>query len=95
MYGLIGRMRAAPGRRDDLVAVLLEARAMPGCLNYIVALDPNDADAIWVTEVWADKASHAASLDIPEVKAAIARAMPIIAAFESQSETIPLGGLGL
>jgi quinol monooxygenase YgiN len=96
MYGLIGRMRAAPGRRDDLVAILLGAAGeMPGCLNYIVATDPNDLDAVWVTEVWTDKASHSASLQMPEVKAAIAKAMPIIAGFESQTETIPLGGLGL
>jgi quinol monooxygenase YgiN len=96
MYGLIGKMRAAPGKRDELVAILLgEVGAMPGCLNYIVAADPNDADAIWITEVWNDKASHAASLQIPEVRAAIAKAMPIIAGFESQVETVPLGGLGL
>jgi quinol monooxygenase YgiN len=95
MYGLIGKMRAAPGRRDDLVAILLDVRAMPGCLNYIVATDPNDPDAIWVTEVWTDKASHSASLQLPEVRAAIAQAMPIIAGFESQTETIPLGGLGI
>jgi quinol monooxygenase YgiN len=95
MYGLIGKMRAAPGRRDDLVAILLEVRGMPGCLNYIVALDPNESDAIWITEVWTDKESHSASLQLPEVRAAITRAMPIIAGFDSQTETIPLGGLGL
>jgi quinol monooxygenase YgiN len=95
MYGLIGKMRAAPGKRDALVAILLDVRTMPDCLNYIVAVDPNDPDAIWVTEVWTDKASHSASLQMPEVKAAITKAMPIIAGFESQTETIPLGGLGL
>jgi quinol monooxygenase YgiN len=95
MYGLIGKMRAAPGKRDELIATLLDVRPMPGCLNYIVAADPNDPEAIWVTEVWTDKASHSASLQIPEVKAAITKAMPIIAGFESQTETIPLGGLGL
>ena len=25
---------------------------MPGCLSYVVARDPTDADAIWITEVW-------------------------------------------
>jgi quinol monooxygenase YgiN len=25
---------------------------MPGCLSCIVARDPSDADAVWVTEVW-------------------------------------------
>ena len=37
---------------------------MPGCLSYIVAEDPNDPDALWVTEVWTDEAAHRASLDL-------------------------------
>ena len=40
-----------------------------GCLNYIVARDPADADAIWITEVWVDAASHKASLALPSVQA--------------------------
>jgi len=53
MYGLIGKIQTAAGQRDALIAVLLEGTsAMPGCLSYIVAKDPADADAIWVTETW-------------------------------------------
>lgn len=96
MFGLIGKMRAAPGKRDELIRILLEGTgSMPGCLNYIVASDPADADAIWITEVWTDEASHKASLSLPEVQAAIARARPIIAGFDSQTRTTPLGGVGL
>ena len=63
MYGLIGKMTAAPGRRDELAAILLEGlQAMPGLRSYIVANDPADPDALWVTEVWQDKESHANSL---------------------------------
>ena len=52
MYGLIGKLTARPGQRDLLQAILLEStRAMPGCLNYIIAQDGTDADALWVTEV--------------------------------------------
>lgn len=96
MYGLIGQMKAAPGKRDDLVAILKEGTgAMPGCLSYILALDPTDADAIWITEVWTDKESHAASLKLPSVQAAIAKARPIIAGFGHRFETTPVGGVGL
>lgn len=96
MYGLIGKMRAAPGKREDLLGILLAATgAMPGCLNYIIARDPVDADAMWVTEVWTDRQSHKASLSLPDVQAAIARAKPIIAGFEFQVETEPAGGFGL
>lgn len=96
MYGLIGKMRAQPGQRDALLAVLLEGTgAMPGCLSYVVAKDPVDADAIWITEVWDSRASHAASLQLPAVRAAIQRARPLIAGFENGQETIPVGGVGL
>jgi quinol monooxygenase YgiN len=96
MHGLIGRMRAMAGQRDALIAILLEGTGgMPGCLSYVVAKDPADADAIWITEVWADRASHAASLQLPQVRAAIARARPLIAGFDSGQETIPVGGIGL
>lgn len=96
MYGLIGRMRAEPGRRDELVGLLLDGTGgMPGCLSYVVARDPADADAIWVTEVWTDEASHKASLALPAVQAAIARARPIIAGFDSHTVTEPVGGVGL
>jgi quinol monooxygenase YgiN len=96
MYGLIGQMKAAPGKRDELIAILSESTgAMPGCLSYIVAQDATDADALWITEVWTDKDSHAASLKLPSVQAAIAKARPIIAGFGHRFETVPVGGVGL
>ena len=96
MYGLIGKMNAVPGARDQLVAILLESTGeMPGCLSYIVANDPNDADAIWITEVWDNAESHKASLTLPAVKSAIARARPLIAGFGEHIETMPVGGHGL
>ena len=96
MYGLIGKMRATPGERDALIAILLEGTdAMPGCLSYIVAKDLADADALWITEVWDSEASHQASLQLPAVKSAIAKARPIIAGFDSHTATEPVGGHGL
>lgn len=96
MYGLIGKMTATPGSRDALVAILLEGTAaMPGCLGYVVAHDPANADAIWITEVWDSEASHQASLSLPAVQAAIARARPLIAGFSDRVVTTPVGGVGL
>jgi quinol monooxygenase YgiN len=96
MYGLIGRMTAIPGKRDDLIAILLAGVAdMPGCLSYIVAKDARDADAIWITEVWQDEVSHGASLSLPSVKEAIARGKPLIATFDEHVFTEPVGGHGL
>ena len=96
MHGLIGRMTAAPGQRDALIAILLEGTGeMPGCLSYVVAKDPKDEHAIWITEVWVDQASHQASLQLPAVRAAIAKGRPMIAGFDSQTVTTPVGGVGL
>ena len=96
MYGLIGSFKATPGRRDALLAILLEnVGTMPGCLGYVVAEDPKDADGIWISEVWDSAESHQASLAIPAVKDAIARAMPLIADFGLHVETRPVGGVGL
>lgn len=96
MYGLIGKITAAAGRRDDLARILLEGTGgMPGCLSYIVAEDPAEADALWITEVWDSQASHQASLKLPAVQAAIAKGRPLIAGFSNRIETVPLGGHGL
>jgi quinol monooxygenase YgiN len=96
MYGLIGKMKATAGQRDALIALLLkDVGDMPGCLNYIVARDPKDADAIWISEVWDSADSHRASLSLPRVRAAIERAKPMIASFEAHFETEPVGGVGL
>lgn len=96
MYGLIGKMMAAPGQRDALIAILLEGTAgMPGCLSYVIARDPADAHAIWITEVWDSEASHRASLSLPAVQQAIARGKPLIAGFGERTVTEPAGGHGL
>jgi quinol monooxygenase YgiN len=68
---------------------------MPGCLSYVVATDPADADAIWITEVWESQAAHQASLSLPVVRQAIARGRPLIAGFDQQVVTAPVGGHGL
>ncbi|HRD26970.1 MAG TPA: putative quinol monooxygenase [Caulobacter sp.] len=96
-YGLFGKLVAAPGKRDELIGYLLAGTgAMPGCLLYVVARDPTDADAVWINEIWASRQHHADSLKLPEVQAAIARARPIIAGFGPERiETAPVGGAGL
>ena len=93
MHGLIGKMIAAEGQRDTLIAFILEgSESLPGCLSYVVAKDAANSDAIWITEVWDSKASHEASLSLPAVQAAIQKAMPLIAGFEESVETVPVGG---
>lgn len=96
MYGLIGKITCVAGKRDEFAAILLQGVGeMPGCLSYVVAQDPAEADALWVTEVWNSQASHQASLGLPSVKDAIAKGRPLIAGFSNRVETVPVGGHGI
>ncbi len=96
MYGLIGKMTAQDGRRSALTDILVKGVAgMPGCLSYVVADDPADANVIWITEVWEAKEAHAASLQLPSVRDAITKGRPLIAGMERVAETSPVGGSGL
>lgn len=96
MYGVMGKMKAQPGKREQLIEILLDATGdMPGCRSYIIAEDLKDSDVIWITEVWDDQASHKESLTLPQVREAITKAKPLIAGFESQTETRVIGGTGL
>jgi len=96
MYGMIGKMIAATGKRDALLEILLESVGdMPGCLSYVVHKDVKDPDAIWISEAWDSEPSHKASLQLPAVRAAIAKAKPLIASFGDYVITEPAGGHGL
>ena len=91
MYGLIVKLTAVPGKRDELIAILKESSAaMPGCLSYVIAEDTADHNIAWITEVWVSLASHDASLSLPAVKNALPRARPLIANFERIAVTNPV-----
>ena len=96
MFGLIGKINVVPGQREAVVAALLAGtRSMPGCLSYVVAHDPSDSNAIWVTEAWDTQESHQASLQLPAIQQAISQARPYITGFGERFETVPVGGYGL
>lgn len=81
MFMLHGRLGATSGNRDELLAILQEdegSEPMPGCRLYLVAVDESDTDGVWVTEVWESEQAHRDSLQLPRVKAQIARAMPLL-----------------
>ncbi|MBI1360330.1 MAG: antibiotic biosynthesis monooxygenase [Alphaproteobacteria bacterium] len=94
MFGLIGKMRAAPGRRAELIAIIGGGSGkMPGCRSYVLAEDPADLDVIWITEIWESEAAHKASLQLQSVKDAIAKGRPLIAGFEMSVKTHPVAGV--
>jgi quinol monooxygenase YgiN len=91
-------MKTRPGCRDRVVSILLSGldglRAV-GCDAYIVSVLDEDDDTIHVTEVWQSKEHHAASLHLPETKAAIAEAMPMLTGEFTSQEFSVVDGLGL
>ena len=91
MYGLISKLKAAPGQRDALIRVLLQgSRAMPGCIHYVVAKDIHEEHTLWVVETWDSAQAHQSSLSLPEVVEAMTHGKPLIAAIERRVETLPV-----
>lgn len=67
--------------RDELLRIMTGGSpigAMPGCRLYVVAVDPDDPDGIWVTEIWESEEAHAASLQREEVRERISHAMSLM-----------------
>ncbi len=97
-YGLLGKFSAQPGKRDDLVGYLLQAAKLlernPDCIHYIVSTS-DEAEAVWVSEVWTDEAAHDASLEPADIRALIQEARPLIARMSDRTQMTVHGGKGL
>ncbi|MGW4942598.1 putative quinol monooxygenase [Actinoplanes sp. NPDC004185] len=95
-YGYLATMRTTAGHRDDVVKILLsgvDGLRGVGCRLYVVGVSETDPELIWVNEVWESKDHHAASLQLPETRAAIARAMPMLTGEFTGQELTVVGGL--
>jgi quinol monooxygenase YgiN len=97
-FSMYGKITAHPGKRDELIQLLLEASRsledIDGCELYIINVSDDDSDAIWVTELWRDAEAHASSLKNEGVLALIQHARPLIAGIEPV-RLRPVGGKGL
>jgi quinol monooxygenase YgiN len=97
-YGYFGSMKTKPGHRDDVVAILLsgvDGLRAAGCRVYAVGVSDTDPDLILVNEVWLSKSHHDQSLQLPETKAAIGQAMPMLTGEFTAQEMTVVGGLGV
>ena len=98
MYGYLSTMRTRPGRRDEMVVLLLDGLGEvgpAGCQQYVVGVSDSDPDLIWVSETWSSRQHHDASLQLPAVRAAIQAAMPLLTGEFTGQELDVVGGLGL
>jgi quinol monooxygenase YgiN len=67
------RIRARPGKRDELVAKFLEIPVMqadnPACEITIVSSSPDEDDIVFLTEVWTSAEEHKRARQSSEVQA--------------------------
>ena len=98
-FALSGKLLARPGRRDELVDVLLRAAGeledVPEYRLYLVNVIEAEPDAVWVTELWTSPEAHARSLQKETVRSLIREGRPLIANFVEQLRMTPVGGKGL
>lgn len=81
MFANVGTLEVQPGKRDELVAILI--RRSPeleegGWLLYEVGTNDDDPDTVFVAELWSSAEAHQASLQLASVRNAIAEAMPLL-----------------
>jgi quinol monooxygenase YgiN len=70
-----------PGRRDELIKILTRrgsGLSELGCLLYEVGVNEDQADAVFVAELWTTEEAHRASLGHDSVRSSIAEAMPFL-----------------
>ena len=99
-YLLHGKLIAKPGQRDELAAILIEASKLvstaKGCRLYIVGIDKDDSNSVFVTEIWDSKEDHDNSLKVEGVKELIMKAMPILDGMPAKGQELEvLGGAGI
>ena len=91
---MIGRMEATPGNRDELaMALVRDVDDMPGCLTYLVAIDPTDDVGVWIAEAWVSHDAHRAWLESDVTRAVVDRIRPLMVGYEQRHELRPVGGL--
>ncbi|MFC4410393.1 putative quinol monooxygenase [Chungangia koreensis] len=98
-FGIFGKISAVEGKRDQLSEILLTAakalQSMKECEIYMVNINDEEPNSIWVTEVWKDEEAHKASLSNEEVRNLIMKGRSLITGMERLNTFEVLGGKGL
>ncbi|MGC0312913.1 quinol monooxygenase YgiN [Kitasatospora acidiphila] len=83
MFSVYGRMTALPGRRDDLIALLLDGFRVggedSGLLAYSINTAVDEPDTVWLTQLWIDKEAHDTVTRSEPVAAVTRRVLPLLA----------------
>jgi quinol monooxygenase YgiN len=100
--GRIGRyvrMEALPGQGDALADTLLRiadnVSRSPACEMYVINRSADEADVVWITEMWADAAAAAAALGGELGQIGIEDVVGLLAGPPDLIELFPIGGAGM
>lgn len=99
-YLLHGKLIAKTGYRDELVKILLDASKLlskaNGCILYVIGRNENEANPIYVTEIWDSKEYHDSSLKVQGIRELIMKAIPILEEQPAPGHELEiLGGIGI
>lgn len=80
-FSVYGRMTARPGQRDELVERFRDVLriGIPGLEWCSISTVLDDPDAVWVTQIWADRAAHDTGTRSDAVASATDRVMSLVA----------------
>lgn len=95
-YSVYGSLTAVPGKGSELEGYLLEAaegmKHVEGNYCYIVGVNDEEPDAVYVFEIWENKEAHEASLELDVFRQLIGKARPIIAGMQDYPNLRIIGG---
>ncbi len=66
-------------------------RGADGCEVHVVHRPVGEPDVVWVTEVFRDRAAHAAAMGDPRVQAVAGRIAGLLVEAPVRVETVPVG----
>jgi quinol monooxygenase YgiN len=98
-YALLNKLTTLPGKRDQVLEILLESGRLfdnnPACYLYLVSESTDDANVVWVIDLWSSQEEHAVALKAPELRPFVEKAMPLLEGMPEQIELRAIGGKGL
>jgi quinol monooxygenase YgiN len=93
-HGFHATMTARPGRGDEVIALLLDAPALPhrDCVVFLVGRSTADPDVIHVTEGWTTPEAHAAFFATAPAQTLITRLQKLLTGDSQYTDEVPVGG---
>ena len=98
-FSLLNKLIVQEGKNEEMMDILLEAaesmKDLADCEIYLVNIDENEQNSVYVYEVWSDESAHQASLGLEVTQTLISRAKPIITSMERIVSLKTIGGKGI